>query len=176
MIDNVKMGIVPKNRTAIGMAIASALNRLRDVKAKSKVIVLLTDGMNNSGKIDPATAADMADSLDVKIYTIGIGREGKVPFPVNHPVYGKKYVHIETDVDEKMLAQIADATGGFFFRATTPEMLEDVYEKIDQLEKTKIEARSYTNYRELAGFFLWPAMVVFLLQLLLSITWLRKLP
>lgn len=176
LIDSVRMGIVPKDRTAIGMALATALNRLRDVEAKSKVIVLLTDGMNNAGKIDPTTAAEMASSLGVKVYTIGIGKEGTAAIPVNHPVFGKQYAQIETDVDEQTLAQIADKTGGFFFRATSPQMLEDVYIKIDQLEKTKIEARSYTNYNELVKYFVWPALFLFSVQLLLSLTWLRKVP
>lgn len=170
------VGIVPKDRTAIGMALANSINRLRDSDAKSRVIILLTDGMNNSGKIDPTTAAGLAKTLGIKIYTIGVGREGIVNVPVNHPFFGKQYAQMETDVDEETLIKIADQTGGLFFRAESEEALKEIYKQIDSLEKTKVEVREYTDYKELFYWLLFPALFLIICEIVLFYLWGLKLP
>ena len=170
------VGIVPQDRTAIGMAIANSINRLRDSDAKSKVIILLTDGMNNSGKIDPVTAAGLAKTLGIKIYTIGVGKEGIVRVPVTHPLYGKQYAQMETDVDEETLIAIAEETGGLFFRAESEEALEEIYKQINDLEKTKVEVKEYTEYKELFYWLLFPALFLILFELFLLNVWAMKIP
>ena len=138
--------------TAIGMAIANATNRLRSSNAKSKVIVLLSDGSNNAGELDPLTAADLAAEFDIRIYTIGAGTNQSVTYIPNRG-------YIRNEIDEKTLQAIAEETHGRYFRATDEETLEDIYEEINQLERTEIEVREYTRYDELYGWFLIPALI-----------------
>ena len=138
--------------TAIGMAIANATNRLRSSKAKSKVMVLLSDGSNNAGELDPLTAADLAAEFDIRIYTIGAGTNQSVTYIPNRG-------YIRNEIDEKTLQAIAEETHGRYFRATDEETLEDIYEEINQLERTEIEVREYTRYEELYGWFLIPALI-----------------
>ncbi|HJL79270.1 MAG TPA: VWA domain-containing protein [Candidatus Marinimicrobia bacterium] len=138
--------------TAIGMAIANATNRLRNSKAKSKVMVLLSDGSNNAGELDPLTAADLAAEFDIRIYTIGAGTNQSVTYIPNRG-------YIRNEIDEKTLQAIAEETHGRYFRATDEETLEDIYEEINQLERTEIEVREYTRYEELYGWFLIPALI-----------------
>ena len=175
-IDELHIGTVPEAKTAIGMALANGLNRLRSSKEKSKVIILLTDGMNNAGKIDPLTAAEIARTLSVRIYTIGIGKEGFVRIPVQDPFMGQTYARMKTEIDEDTLQKIADKTGGHFFRATSEEALQKIYETIDEMEKTHIQVRVYTDYRELFPYLLWPAFLLLLLERVSARTWLRVLP
>ena len=137
--------------TAIGMAIANATNRLRNSEAKSKVMVLLSDGSNNAGELDPLTAADLAAEFDIKIYTIGAGTNQSVTYIPNRG-------YIRNEIDEKTLQAIADETHGRYYRATDIESLENIYEEINQLERTEIEIREYTRYKELYGWFLFPAL------------------
>ncbi len=139
--------------TAIGMAIVNAVNRLRGSTAKSKVMVLLSDGSNNAGELDPLTAADIAAEFDIKIYTIGAGTNQSNTFISN-----KGYV--KNEIDEETLKEIAIRTKGQYFRATDEESLRDIYSEIDQLERTEIEVKEYTKYRELYGFFLIPALLI----------------
>lgn len=146
-LDRVDFGIL-EDGTAIGMGIASATARLKDSKAREKVIVLLTDGRNNTGDIDPLTAAQTAAALGVKIYTIGVGSKGPVPFPVDDPFFGRRYIQVEVDLDPVTLEQIAEITGGKFFLATDPAALKQVYEEIDRLEPTTFKTRRYTLYQE----------------------------
>ncbi len=147
LIDEVDFGQVPDG-TAIGMALATATNRLRDAHGKSKVVILLTDGQNNAGEIDPVTAAEAARALEVKVYTIGAGRDGPAQIPVDDPVFGQRMVTIDAKVDEDTLKKIAGVTGGRYFRATSAEALEQIYHEIDRMEKTKAETVEYVQYHE----------------------------
>ena len=139
--------------TAIGMAIANATNRLRFSEAKSKVMILLSDGSNNAGELDPLTAADLASQFDIRIYTIGAGTNQSVSFIPNRG-------YIRNEIDEKTLRAIADRTGGKYFRATDENMLVNIYDEIDELEKTEIQVKEYTQYKELFGWLLIPALML----------------
>ncbi len=165
LLGEVEMGVV-EDGTAIGMGIATAVNRLKESRAESKVIILLTDGQNNSGEIDPVTAADLAVSQDIKVYTIGAGTRGTAPYPVQDPIFGNRYQNIEVNIDEEMLTEIANMTGGSYFRATDTERLEEIYEQINELEKTEIEEIIYTDYRDLYPRFLLPGIVLLVLSML----------
>lgn len=162
--------------TAIGMGIVNAVNRLRDSKAKSKVIILLTDGVNNRGQVDPITAAKIAATYDVKIYTIGAGSKGSALYPVNDPLLGKRYVSMPVEIDEEVLRQIASITGGQYFRATNTGKLEEIYQQIGEMEKTKIEVTEFTRYDEYFIYFLAAGMLFFMLEIVLAQTFFRKLP
>lgn len=171
----VKHGIV-EDGTAIGMAIAQAVNRLKDSKAKSKVMILLTDGMNNRGEIDPLTATQIAQTFGIRIYTIGVGTSrGEAPYPVQTP-FGIRYQNVPVDVDEKTLIKIAEMTGGQYFRATDNRTLKQIYSDIDEMEKTRIEVRSYRSYTELFSDWVWVGLIGLVLELSLTQTYLRKLP
>jgi Ca-activated chloride channel family protein len=147
LIDSVDFGNVPDG-TAIGMALATAVNRLRDATGKSRVVILLTDGQNNAGEIDPVTAAEAARAMGVKVYTIGAGTNGPAQIPVDDPVFGRRYVTIDASVDEESLKKIADITGGTYFRATSAEALAAIYRNIDRMEKTEAETVEYVQYDE----------------------------
>ncbi|MFH1854642.1 MAG: VWA domain-containing protein [Candidatus Omnitrophota bacterium] len=175
LLDKIHIGMI-EDGTAIGTAIANSVNRLRDSTAKSKVIILLTDGINNAGKIDPLTAAKAAKALGIKIYTIGAGRPGGALYPVEDPIFGKRYVQMNTEIDEVLLKQIADETSGMYFRAKDEKGLREIYETIGKLEKTKIETKEYANYTELAGYLLLPALIILLLETTLANTVFRKIP
>jgi Ca-activated chloride channel family protein len=174
LLRQVKQGMV-EDGTAIGMAIAQGVNRLKDGKAKSRVMILLTDGMNNRGEIDPLTAAQIAQTFGIRIYTIGVGTQGEAPYPVMTP-FGKRYQNIPADVDEKTLQQIADMTNGQYFRATNNRTLKQIYNDIDKLEKTRIEVKSYRSYAELFPVWALIGLACVLLEFGLGGTVLRKLP
>jgi len=162
--------------TAIGSAIAASLSRLEKSIAKSKVIILLTDGVNNRGKIDPVAGAKAAQALGVKVYTIGAGTNGLAPFPVQD-IWGRKgYQNVPVEIDEDTLRKVAETTGGKYFRATDTESLRRIYSEIDQLEKSKIEETGYKEYKELFGYFLWAGLMLLLLAVMLENTVLLKLP
>ncbi len=146
-LSNVDIGDLDDG-TAIGTAIATAANRLRKVPGKSKVIILMTDGVNNRGEIDPLTAAKAAAAYGIKIYTIGIGTEGVAPIPVARGLFGYEYANLPVHIDEALLRQIARATGGHYFRATTGEALRDIYAQIDQLEKSPVKVHRYVDYTQ----------------------------
>ncbi|MDD5084750.1 MAG: VWA domain-containing protein [Candidatus Omnitrophica bacterium] len=175
LIDNVHIGMI-EDGTAIGMALGTATNRLRDSKAKSKIIILITDGENNSGKIDPITAAELAKSFNIKVYAIGVGRGGLVPFPIDDPLMGRRYVQARVDVDEPTLKRIADLTGGLYFRARDPGGLAEIYKKINQLERTEIKVKEYRNYDELFFYPLVGALILFAAWVGLDYLWLIKIP
>ena len=175
LLDEIQIGDI-QDGTAIGMAIGNALNRLKGVPGKSRVIVLLTDGMNNTGVLDPLTAAGLARSLGVKIYTVGAGTRGTAPYPFDDPIFGRRIRQVEVDVDETTLQAIADSTGGLYFRATDLPTLTRIYERIDALEKTRVETEEFVEYRDVGGLLLWPAAALTLLELVLAATWLRRLP
>lgn len=169
------------SQTAIGTALATAANRLKDSPAKSKVIILLTDGANNAGEIPPVTAAKAANELGIKIYTIGVGREGQVPIPVQmqNPFTGEITEQIQmmqSDLDENTLNEIAVLTKGTFFRARDVESLVKIYEQIDKLEKTEIKTKIYTSYEERFYPWLWAGFLVLMLELILQHSRFRRIP
>ncbi len=174
-LKEVRIGLI-EDGTAIGLAIANAVNRLRHSEAKSKVVILLTDGRNNRGEIDPVTAAKVAKAMDVRIYTIGVGTRGQALYPINDPIFGKRYVRMPVDIDEDVLQQVASITGGKYFRATDQESLEKIFNEIDKLEKTRIEVKEYTRYTELFMNWMWAALAVLVLEMVLANTRFRKLP
>lgn len=174
LIEKIEMHMV-EDGTAIGLAMATALNRLRDSEAKSRVIILLTDGQNNRGELDPVTAAQAAKALGIRIYTIGVGTRGTAPYPVE-TVFGKRYQNIPVNIDEDMLKEIADVTGGQYFRATNEVVLKAVYEKIDELEKSIVEVQEYKQVAEVFTPWLLAALACLMLEALLALTGLRKLP
>jgi len=162
--------------TAIGHGLANAANMLKDSKAKSRVVILLTDGANNAGEISPETAADAARALGIKVYTIGMGRPGQVPVPVDSFFGGKEIVYQESDLDEPLLQQIAEKTGGQYFRATDTADLQRIYDQIDALEKSQIEITRYSEEIELIGWVLVPALLLIVAEQLLSHTLFRRIP
>jgi Ca-activated chloride channel homolog len=162
--------------TAIGSAIAAAVNRLRTTNAKSKVVILLTDGMNNTGKISPLAAAEAAKALGVKIYTIGVGVRGMAPIPVRDQAGNMRLVMDKVDVDEKTLQTVASETGGSFYRATDTSSLERIYEQINKLETTARTVQKFEHYDELYSWALMPGVALLGLGLLLQHTRYRRLP
>ncbi|MBW7887176.1 MAG: VWA domain-containing protein [Bacteroidetes bacterium] len=174
LIKKVKSGMI-EDGTAIGMGLATAVNRLKESKAKSKVIILLTDGVNNRGEIDPVTAAQIAQTFGIRVYTVGVGTIGQAPYPVQTP-FGTRYQMIPVDLDENSLTKIAEMTGGKYFRATDNRKLKAIYNEIDKLEKTKIEVRSYRHYQELFYPIATLAFFLLIVDVGISQTWLRKLP
>ena len=161
--------------TAIGNAIANGVNRLKDSDAKSRIIILLTDGVNNSGEVDPISAAEIAKTFGVRIYTIGVGTRGQAPYPVKTP-FGTRYQMVPVEIDEDVLKEISGITDGKYFRATNNRALKEIYEKIDKLEKTKIEITSYRNAKELYYSWLGGGLIFLLMELGLSGTIFRKIP
>ncbi|MDZ7342218.1 MAG: VWA domain-containing protein [candidate division KSB1 bacterium] len=174
-LKEIHIGMI-EDGTAIGMAIANCVNRLRMSKAKSKVVILLTDGRNNRGEIDPITAAQIAKALNVRIYTIGAGKHGEAMYPIDDPFLGRRYVPMKVDIDDEMLTKIANITGGKYYRATDKTSLEKIYHEIGQLEKTKIEVKEFTRYTELFVNFLALALAVLLIEIILANTRFRKIP
>jgi Ca-activated chloride channel family protein len=174
LLRQVRPGMV-EDGTAIGMAIAQGVNRLKDSKAKSKVMILLTDGVNNRGEIDPLTAAQIAQTFGIRIYTIAVGTQGEAPYPVMTP-FGKRYQNMPVDVDEKTLQQIALMTRGQYFRATNNRSLKQIYADIDQMEKTRIEVKSYRSYTELFYGWAFLGLLALVAEFVLGGTLLRKLP
>lgn len=175
LLDKVEIGMID-NGTAIGMGIATSINRLRDSNAKSKVIILLTDGRNNTGEIDPVTAANMAKNMGIKIYTIGVGRPEGELFLVNDPIFGKQYVKVPNELDENILQQLADITGGLYFRADSENKLLEIYKQIDSMEKTVIKRKEYKRYNELFRYFIIPAFLILAVEMILGHSIFLKIP
>jgi len=173
-LDRVEIGMAG-DATAIGSALSVCVKRLKDLQSKSKVVIMLTDGRNNTGSIDPETAAGMARTFGIKVYTVGVGTEGKVPFLVD-TIIGKQAVYQRVDLDEAILKKVAGITGGTYFKATNTEALAEIYRQIDQMEKTTIETKEYTEYRELFHPFLLCGLAFLLLEVVLTNTRLRKIP
>jgi len=174
-LDKVDFGMI-QDGTAIGMAVANAVNRLRESKAKSKVIILLTDGINNAGEIDPLTAAEVAKTMKIKIYTIGAGKPGSALYPLQDPVFGKRYVYMKNEIDEKTLREIARLTGGQYFRAKDERGLKAIYDQISEMEKTEIKVKEYMQYNELFAQFASLGLLLFVVEIVLSNTRFRKIP
>lgn len=181
LLDQVDTGMI-EDGTAIGMGIATSVNRLRKSTVKSKVIILLTDGVNNTGEIDPITAAKMAQALGIKVYAVAVGKEGGAPIPVDDSFFGRTYARnpdgslVLTEIDEATMKDIAQITGGAYFRATDPSTLADIYRRIGLLERTEVKTKAYTRYSELFPYFVLPAMVFLLAESTLAHTRLRKIP
>jgi Ca-activated chloride channel family protein len=172
-LDEVHIGMLEDN-TAIGTAIVTTVNRLRESEAKSRVVILLTDGANNAGTVDPITAAKVAKAVGIKVYCITAGRDENARFPVD-TFFGRQYVRQHTPIDEKTMQQIAEITGGMAFRATSPEKLSAIYREIGAMERTKMETKEYVEYSELAGRIVVPALVLLLLEGLLGQTFFRRI-
>ncbi|HOJ62516.1 MAG TPA: VWA domain-containing protein [bacterium] len=177
-LGEVRIDMIPGNSTAIGNAIAASLNHLRHTESKSKVIILVTDGANNAGQIDPLTAAEMAKALDVKIHSIGVGGRGTPYILQEHPLFGPimKPVPEAERIDENSLRRIAETTGGKYFRATDTESFKEIFAAIDELEKSQIRSEGNRRFRELFPYFLNPALGLLLIEMVLSNTRFRKLP
>jgi len=174
-IERVRIGMI-EDGTAIGSAITAALNRLKDTETEEKIIILLTDGRNNAGRISPLVAAEAAAAMGVRIYTIGAGTKGLAPYPVED-MFGNVVLRpVQIDIDEKLLKEIAEVTGGAYFRATDTESLKGIYERIDKLEKTPMEETGYNIYKELFGFVLIPGLALLLLEVFLFNTFFRRIP
>jgi Ca-activated chloride channel homolog len=174
LLREVKNGMIADG-TAIGLAIANGVNRMKDSKAKSKVMILLTDGVNNRGQIDPITAARIAATYGIRIYTVGVGARGEAPYPVQTP-FGIRKQLIQVDLDEKGLTQVAEMTGGKYYRATDNRTLKAIYKEIDQLERTKIEVTAYKRYSELFRGWLLAGLIAVILEIGLANTFLRRNP
>ncbi len=174
-IKSVKSGSL-EDGTAIGMGLATSVDRLRKSKAKSKVIILLTDGVNNTGLIDPLTALNIAKLYHIKVYTIGVGTIGMAPFPVPIPGGGVQMQQMKVQIDTALLKKIASETGGQYFRATDNRSLQDIYKQIDKMEKTKIKVTSYKQYKELFYPFALAALAFLLIEILLRYTIFKSLP
>lgn len=163
------------DRTAIGSAVAIGGKRLKDLKAKSKILVLLTDGRNNAGDITPEQAADAVRALGVKIYAIGVGGKGPAPFKVK-TLFGTRIVHQRVDLDEKTLKNVAKIGDGMYFRAADSKQLSEIYDIIDREEKTEIKVKEFFHFRELYHYFLIPALILFGLEIFLRTTIVRVIP
>ncbi|HRQ37040.1 MAG TPA: VWA domain-containing protein [Chloroflexota bacterium] len=161
--------------TAIGLGLANAANMLTSSDANSKVVVLLTDGVNNAGQIDPLTAAEAAKTLGIKVYTIGAGRPGQVPVPVD-TIFGTQISYQESQIDEDTLRQVADITGGQYFRAEDSNALAQIYDQINELEKSQVEIQVYNQYQELMIWLVLPAALLFVAEMLLRKTAFRTIP
>lgn len=174
LMDETQSGLL-EDGTAIGNAIASGVNRLKDSESKSKVMILLTDGVNNAGEIDPNTASEIAVQFGIRIYTIGVGTIGEAPYDVPD-AFGSRRVMMPVEIDEPLMQKIAGDTGGKYFRATDNAKLENIYKEIDRLERTRIEVSSFKRKSELFIIFGSLALEFLLLSRLLAFTWLRRLP
>jgi Ca-activated chloride channel family protein len=175
-LDRLEIGTINSDATAIGDALTTAVNRLRDLKAKSKIIILATDGQNNSGKIQPLMAADAAAALAVKVYTVGIGEQGMAPMPVFMGGQKVGYQNVPVDVDEDTLQKIAEKTGGKYYRADNAEKFRQIYAEIDKLEKTEATISKYTRFDELFPWFVSCGLALLLVEVALGQTVFRRLP
>ncbi len=174
-LDKVEVGLI-EDGTAIGNALAISVDRLTKSDAKSKVIVLLTDGQNNRGEVDPLTAAQIAQTFGIKVYTVGVGTKGFAMMPVEDPVFGKRYVQMQVNIDEDVLTKIAQKTGGKYFRATDPEKLKEIYQTIGSLEKSEVKTRQQVSWNDHYRWFLVPGLLLLLGAVLADLTFLRSLP
>jgi Ca-activated chloride channel homolog len=175
-LDRLTFATREEDGTAIGSAIVAAVNRLRDVESKSKIVILMTDGQNNAGQVPPLTAAEAAHALQIKVYTIGVGTRGDAPVPYIDAFGRQRYTRQPVDIDEETLRAIAARTGARYYRADDTETLRSIYAEIDQLERTDLELTQFQNYRELFSWLILPALALLLLRLILANTVWRTLP
>lgn len=176
LLQEVDFAPAEQQRTAIGMGLATAVNRLRESEARSKIVVLVTDGVNTAGQIGPKTAAAAAQALGVKVYTIGVGSNEEVPYPVDLGPLGRRYQMQRIELDEDLLREMAELTQGQYFRATDAQSMEAIFRTIDELERTKIESRERVLYAELFPQVVLPALGLLLLERLLLATRLKRIP
>jgi Ca-activated chloride channel family protein len=175
LFKDIKSGII-EDGTAIGLGLSNAVKRLKDSDAKSKVIILLTDGMNNTGSIDPLTAAELAKTFGIRVYTIGVGKQGTAPYPFQD-AFGRVFVrNVPVEIDEATLQKIADMTNGNYFRATNNEKLRQIYAKIDQLEKSKIDVREYSRKKEEYRVYGFIALLLLIAEMLSRYLFFRSIP
>ena len=174
LLREVKSGMI-QDGTAIGLGLANAVNRLKDSPGKSKVVILLTDGINNQGAIAPVTAAELAKAFGIRVYTIGVGTYGEAPYPVPTP-FGVQLQNMPVEIDEGVLQQIANVTGGKYFRATDNNKLRDIYEEINQMEKSRVEVENVTRYYERFALFALAALALLVCEMLIRKLWLRQIP
>jgi Ca-activated chloride channel homolog len=177
-LQRLKIGSIDQNQTAIGSGLSTAINRLRDLKSKSKIVILMTDGQNNAGKVAPLTVAEAAQTLGIKVYTIGVGMRGKAPMPVGrNPFTGETvYEWQPVDIDEDTLQKMADMTKGKYYRADNAEKFQAIYAEIDKLEKTEADVKKYAHHQELFAWLISPGLGLVLLEVLLRHTIWRRLP
>jgi Ca-activated chloride channel homolog len=177
-LERLELGTIDDSRTAIGSALSTAINRLRELKSKSKIVILMTDGQNNAGKVAPLTVAEAAQKLGVKVYTIGVGTRGEAPMPRGrNPFTGEKvYQLMPVDIDEDTLQKIADMTGGKYYRADNAQRFQAIYAEIDKLEKTEAEVKKFAHHNELFAWVISPGLGLLLLEVLLRHTLWRRLP
>jgi len=173
-----ELGTIDDSRTAIGSALSTAINRLRELKSKSKIVILMTDGQNNAGKVEPLTVAEAAQKLGVKVYTIGVGTRGEAPMPRGrNPFTGQiQYQMMPVDIDEDTLQKIANMTGGKYYRADNAQRFQAIYAEIDKLEKTEAEVKKFAHHDELFAWAISPGLGLLLLEVLLRHTLWRRLP
>lgn len=174
LFKDIQPGII-QDGTAIGVGLANAVSRIKDSQAKSKVIILLTDGVNNTGQVAPVTAAEIAKTFGIRVYTIGVGTQGEAPYPIP-TAFGVQYQNIPVEIDEQILKQIASTTGGQYFRATDNASLKEIYSEIDQMEKTKISVQEFSKKQEEYKNWALLAFVLLLVEVLLRNTVLRNIP
>lgn len=174
-LDGIQIADQAWDGTAIGMALINACNRLRDADGKSKVVILLTDGVNNAGEIEPLTAADVATAVGIKVYTIGVGSEGTIRRPVRG-IFGTRYQTVQVEIDEELLKEVAARTGGKYYRATSEEKLEEIYREIGELETTEVKTQVHVDYSERFAYFLWSGLGLLLVEVLLANTRFRRIP
>lgn len=174
LFKDIKSGMI-EDGTAIGLGLANAVNRLKESKSKSKVVILLTDGVNNRGEIAPVTASELASTYGIRVYTVGVGSKGTAPYPVQ-TIFGTKMQQMPVEIDEAVLKEIAEKTGGQYFRATSNTKLKEIYEEIDKLEKSKIDVKHYSKKNEMYLNFGMLALLLLVLELIMRNTVLRSLP
>ena len=174
-LDDIEIAQESWDGTAIGMALINACNRLRDAEAKSKVVILLTDGVNNKGEIDPLTAADVAAAVGIRVYTIGVGSDGAIRRPIQG-VFGTRYQTLQVEIDEEILQEVATRTSGKYYRATSEKKLEEIYQEIGELETTVIDTKFHVDYSERYAYFLWPGLLFLLCEITLANTRFRRIP
>jgi Ca-activated chloride channel family protein len=175
MLDRLAIGAAG-GRTALGDAVGIALKRITDIESRSNVIILLTDGRSNSGELDPLAAADIAREKEVKIYAVGVGGQGRAPFLMKDAIFGDRYVYQRVDLDESTLKQIAERTGGLYFRAKDTDGLQKIYNTIDEMEKTEVKVKTFAQYNELYLYLLLPALALLGIWIVLINTRFLKVP
>jgi Ca-activated chloride channel family protein len=174
-LKEIDFGVI-EDGTAIGMGLATAVNRIKDSKAKSKVIILLTDGVNNRGDVGPVTAAELAAGFGIRVYTIGVGSQGTAPIPLQD-MFGRTVTqNMPVEIDEEVLRKIANSTDGAYFRATNNNKLREIYQEIDQLEKTRLDVKQFSKKKEEYFPFLLAALLILLAEVLLRYTLFRTIP
>lgn len=175
-LERMDLNTINGNQTAIGSALSTAVNRLRELKSKSKIVILMTDGVNNAGKVAPLTAAEAAQALGVKVYTIGVGTQGQAPMPATDMFGRRGYQMVPVDIDEETLTKIAEMTGGKYYRADNADRFQAIYREIDKLEKTEADVKKFAHHTELFAWLIALGVVLLTAEIAMGQTVLRRLP